>query len=291
MEGSPERALDRAVIRTGNGDLFILEKFPEFRFDIRNRIALTIELLHDNGFDQVVPSRRTVNRAFLPFFENHCYQLTEYVFSDGIERPGYLASEAIGKAFTDLLIRLDETVNRTEWDGSFPSFYLPEYIIKLFSQMKKHDRDIHDRFIPVLNYLDRSLFGIHDQIPQAFCHGDLHPLNVLWDGDRIKALIDWEFCGMKPDIYDAANFLGCAGIDDPTGLGKPMAMTFISILKDSGIFSDKGWQCLPDYLLALRFAWLSEWLRKKDRPMINMELTYMNLLMDHMDIIKKGWGV
>ncbi|BBO77311.1 hypothetical protein DSCW_47280 [Desulfosarcina widdelii] len=33
-------------------------------------------------------------------------------------------------------------------------------------------------------------------------------------------------------------------------------------------------------MLAIRFAWLSEWMRKNDRPMIQLEADYMSLLLD-----------
>lgn len=75
---------------------------------------------------------------------------------------------------------------------------------------------------------------IHDQLPLSFCHGDLHPLNVIWYQDRIKAVIDWEFTGMNPDIYDAANLVGCAGIENPNGLGMSMVKTFLVALGLNG---------------------------------------------------------
>lgn len=119
--------------------------------------------------------------------------------------------------------------------------------------------------------------------------GDLHPLNAIWNGDKIGAVIDWEFTGIKPDIYDAANLVGCAGIEDPNGLGMPMVMSFINRVKANKLYSDQGWQLFPEYMLALRFAWLSEWLRKKDMEMIEMEQAYMRLLMDNMDVLRVGW--
>jgi len=39
----------------------------------------------------------------------------------------------------------------------------------------------------------------------AFCHGDYHPMNIIWSADDIKCVIDWEFSEYKSEIYDAAN--------------------------------------------------------------------------------------
>ena len=50
--------------------------------------------------------------------------------------------------------------------------------------------------------------------------------------------------------------------------------------------SGTGWQFFPDYVLALRFAWLSEWLRKKDDEMIDLEHAYMKIPVDHMAEIR-----
>ena len=43
----------------------------------------------------------------------------------------------------------------------------------------------------------------------AFAHGDYHPLNVIWTKAGIAAVIDWEFSGLKPEMYDAAILVGC----------------------------------------------------------------------------------
>jgi len=33
-----------------------------------------------------------------------------------------------------------------------------------------------------------------------------------------EALIDWEFCGLRPEMYDAALVVGCLGMEDPRSL-------------------------------------------------------------------------
>ena len=39
-------------------------------------------------------------------------------------------------------------------------------------------------------------------------------------------------------------------------------------------------------MLAIRFAWLSEWMRKRDRLMIRMEADFMSLLLNHRQELK-----
>ena len=76
---------------------------------------------------------------------------------------------------------------------------------------------------------------------------------------------------------------------NPEGFGMPMVMTFLQQIRQQKLFSEMGWRFFPEYLLALRFAWLSEWLRQKDKEMIEMEEAYMELLVDNMDILRQGW--
>ncbi len=116
-------------------------------------------------------------------------------------------------------------------------------------------------------------------------------MNVIWDHHRIKAVIDWEFLGFKPDIYDLANLVGCAGIENPEGFGMPMVITFLREIRAAKIISSQGWQYFPEYILALRFAWLSEWLRKKDQEMLEMEAAFMDILIKNIKDLRYIWEI
>ncbi|MFA5904334.1 MAG: aminoglycoside phosphotransferase family protein, partial [Desulfobacula sp.] len=202
----------------------------------------------------------------------------------------YLDSSAMGKSFALFLTRMAEASRGMENLISFPCFSIKAYIYKLFNDMKTHDQPIYEKFLLVLNFLESGFMQVHDHLPLSFCHGDLHPLNVIWNQDEIKAVIDWEFTGVKPDMYDAANLVGCAGIENPNGLGMDMVMTFLEEMQKTNVISEIGWRFFPEYVLALRFAWLSEWLRKKDEEMIDMEHAYMKILIDHMEEIRAAFS-
>jgi homoserine kinase type II len=140
-------------------------------------------------------------------------------------------------------------------------------------------------------FLDKHFIRAHDSLPVCFCHGDFHALNVIWSGDGINAVIDWEFSGIKPEIYDMANMIGCIGIENPEALTGPLVTDFILRLKNSTIISDDSWKVLLEYIVALRFAWLSEWLRHKDHEMIGLETVYMKLLIDNANDLKHVWAI
>lgn len=289
IQGSPERTISRIVFQDKKGTLLLLEQFPESKFQVRHTVAKAIEYLNQKGLTQALSYRKSNSGEFLPFFEGSCFQISIFLNSTGIKRPDYLSSAIMGKNFASFLIRLSKASKGIENSVSLEYFSIKKYIYKIFSEMKVYDYKVHKRYLPFLTFLEKEFMSIHDKLPVSFCHGDLHPLNAIWDHDQIKAVIDWEFTGIKPDIYDAANLVGCAGIENPKGLGMPMVMTFLQQVRQQKLFSEMGRRFFPEYLLALRFAWLSEWLRQKDREMIEMEEAYMSILVDNMDLLRQGW--
>ncbi|MDT8379316.1 MAG: phosphotransferase [Desulfotignum sp.] len=289
IQGSPERSLSRVVIEDSQGRLFLVEQFDQKKWALRDRVARGVDFLFSRGLTQVLPYRKSVRGEFLPFFKGDCFQVSAFLDGTPLKRPDYLSSSAMGKNTARFLGRMAQSAAGMEPHISFPRFSIKNYIHDLFRTMKIHDRPVHDRFLPVLDFLESEFMPAHDRLPLSFCHGDLHPLNILWDKDEIQAVIDWEFAGVKPDLYDAANFVGCAGIENPNGLVMDMVMTFLSELHQTDVISDTGWRVFPEYVLALRFAWLSEWLRKKDQEMIDLEQAFMNILVDHMAEIKEAF--
>ena len=291
IQGSPERSLSRAVIETIGAKLFLMEKFGREKFAVRERVCRTIDHLNGQGLSTALGGQRTITGEFLPFFKEACFQITPFLDSTGVVRPDWLASAEMGKNMGLFLIQMAGASKKIPTQIASPGFSIKTYIMKLFADMSGHEPKMYDRYAPFLEFLGQDFMGAHDQLVQTFCHGDFHPLNVLWDQNRIRAVIDWEFTGVKPDCYDAANLLGCAGIENPEGLVMPMVTTFLRQIKAAGIISPIGWQYFPEYILALRFAWLSEWLRKKDREMLELEAVYMGVLIHHMDELRSIWEI
>ncbi|WP_022663920.1 phosphotransferase [Desulfospira joergensenii] len=291
IQGSPERTLSRAVIQDSAGDLYLLEKFHPRKFRVRQNVARGLAFLNQNGLDQALPYRETAKGEFLPFFRENCFQISQFVRGTELERPQYLESSRMGESLARFLIQMKRASTGINALIPVEPFSIQKYIHTLMDRVRVHNPRIHGRYLPFLQFLETRFMDESRTLSPAFCHGDLHPLNVIWNRDRVKAVIDWEFSGFKPDIYDAANLVGCAGIEDPEGLGMPMVMTFIRSLKESAIISAKGWDLFPEYILALRFAWLSEWLRKNDGEMLELEARYMEILTGHMDELKRIWKI
>ncbi|WDP89133.1 MAG: aminoglycoside phosphotransferase family protein [Desulfobacter sp.] len=291
IEGSPERSLSRAVFEDFSGRRFLIEMFAGAKYRQRDRVARTLALLNRSGLGAALAPEPAVTGEYLPFIGEDCFQITRYLYSTGIDRPGWLSSPDMGAAMAGFLVDMHRAAPGLSTSISFPFFSIKDYIYKLFRDMEIRHPDYFNQYLPVLKFLEKGFMAAHDGLPAGFCHGDFHPLNVIWRDHGLKAVIDWEFSGLKPDCYDAANLVGCAGIEHPEGLAMPMVTTFLSRLKDAGIMGAASLNWFPEYVLALRFAWLSEWLRKEDREMLETELAFMNILMGHMDELKDIWGL
>jgi homoserine kinase type II len=291
IQGSPERTLSRCVVEDKDATLFFLEKFAHSKFQIRQNVARAVEYLNSHGLKQALRYKKNRQGEFLPFYKEACFQISQFIDGTGIKRPEYLSSESMGESFALFLTNLSKASENIKSQTLFQPFSINRYIHDLFKKMEINNPKTYEKYLPFLKYLEKEFMHQNKAIPLSFCHGDLHPLNVIWDHDKIKAVIDWEFAGFKPDIYDAANIVGCAGIENPEGLVMPMVITFIEGLKKKGSISKKGWDMFPEYILAQRFAWVSEWLRKNDTEMLELEACYLEILIKNMDDLRDIWGI
>jgi homoserine kinase type II len=291
LYGSPERSRFRTAVEDLDGRLFVLEQIVPAQRERRIRISRILEQLHANGLRQVNPYLETTTGEFLASSGGTWWQLSPFIRGTLPDRPAYIRDAQKGEALSGFLDRLYRHAGQCIQYSSLPHFSLKDYILKLEKEMIQHDPDVADRFSPVLAYLQRSFMEIHDNLPVGFCHGDYHPLNIIWRENAIAAVIDWEFCGLKIEIYDIANLVGCVGMEHPSGLVDNLVRTFIRGMRQVSALTEESWRLLPEAVIALRFAWLAEWLRNKDKEMIDLEAVYMNLLIDNRDKLKAAWGL
>ena len=286
LAGSPERTVWRSVVETSDRQLFVLEKIPSKIYGRKRRIAGILQELSDRGLKQVAPYLPDADGEFLPLIDHGLWQLCPYVGGVVLDRPAYVMDGWRGDAVAEFLICLNDICSRTPATFETSEFSVTAYIRDLFATLSQRNRKVAERYRPFMDHLEKRFFPVHDRLFSRFCHGDLHPINIIWGKQSIRSVIDWEFCGIKPEAYDLANLLGCLGIEDPQSLTGPFVERIISRLRRSGIFSDESWNALPDLMLAIRFAWLSEWMRKDDRPMIQLEADYMALLIEQRQDLK-----
>jgi homoserine kinase type II len=273
IQGSPERSLYRAVVRSGC-TMLILEQIEPERAENHEKTARRLERLSSKGLPVNPFLRGTDGKAIQRDERGKTWQLSRLIEGTALNRETYWRDGWRGKALGQFLCALYAAESP---DPKEPPFDLPGFINSLVEKIALNHGDLLIPLLPVLHRLEEKLFPRYSQIPSVFGHGDPHPLNVIWGEDRLLAMIDWEFCGTKPLLYDASLIMGCVGSESPDAFDGPFNRAFYDQIKE--ILPDPWRELLPDFILAQRFAWLNEWLRHEDEAMVRQEISYMNMLL------------
>jgi len=288
IAGSPDRCELRLVIESDFDRLYVLESLFEKDADHKLEIIASLNFLSEKGLQAVVPYLRSECSEDIVRCGNRFWQLSPFVCGIPLVRPEYVWDGWRGEVMADYLFRQNTLSREIPFIKNLSVFSITDYIQKLIRQIQTHEPQVLDEIRPAVRFIEKRFMALHDRLPLSFCHGDFHPLNIIWSTDGIQAVIDWEFLGIKPEIYDAANLIGCIGIEDPQALLGNLVRKFILGLKQSQWISNASWDVLIEFVIAIRFAWLSEWLRHDDREMISLETVYMNLLADNADTLKNA---
>jgi homoserine kinase type II len=222
------------------------------------------------------------------------WQVAPYLCGMEVPRPGWIHEDWRGELMADFLISLRACSERIPRQRH-GVFSITAFVRDLAERIARRDRQqrhppLLPRLAPALELLE-AFNLVHDSLPLAFCHGDLHPLNVIWGLRGIKAVIDWEFCGHKVELYDVANVIGCAGIENPAGLRGKLALALIKRLREAGVMAEYSWVHLHELVIALRFAWLSEWLRSDDGEMVDLETELIGVLVRERAMLRGIWAL
>ena len=289
--GSPERTLYRTVVEDAQGDRFVLEEIPASARYVKMRIIRSLEFLFERGLAGITPYRADAEGRYIHACDGGLWQLVPFVDGLSLDRQRYLHEGWRAGLLSGFLIGLKEKSPGLPYFSPEERFSIVAYIRTLNSQIEQHAPALMPRVGRVIAFLEREFMGVHDALPVGFCHGDYHPLNIIWGERDIRSVIDWEFAGIKPEIYDLANMVGCLGVEHPSSLVGDLVTNLITQVRAAGIFADISWENFIEFVVALRFAWLSEWLRKEDREMIALELDYLDLLIQNRGLLARAWAV
>ncbi|MGM0444539.1 MAG: phosphotransferase enzyme family protein [Fibrobacterota bacterium] len=277
LYGSPERSRDRVVFRDNQGSAWLLERLHPNQETTRRLIAALLERVAPDI--PCAPYRRDRTGDFVTTINGAAYQIQPWIKARPLHQPDYINDAWRGRAAAEVLTRLH---------GLSPPQALPrhhslrEYIRRLTATIRVHRPALAQRIDPIHTRLQRWFIPL-EALPQVLSHGDPHPQNILWGDTTIQAIIDWEFCSMRPLLYDAALLFGCIASEGPLAWCSPMAKALQTHLQKHPPYAQHS-SLFGPMVCALRFAWLSEWLRKKDREMLSFEVMYMNHLCDIFDL-------
>jgi homoserine kinase type II len=288
--GSPQRSEFRCVVECADGKLAVMECIRRSDRAHKQAVIDRLDFLAHMGLPGAHPHLTTVDGRHIAERDGRPWQASPYITGVTLERPGYEFDGWRGQAMGEFLVALRTASRELPGPLSTRPFAILDYIGDLLGRIRTHDPAVLEPFIPAAAFLEERLAPVHGLLPVGFCHGDFHPVNVIWSEDAIAGVIDWEFCGVKPEGYDAALLVGCMGMETPDALTGPLVGEFIRSLREARLLSDTSWRYLIEMIVAIRFGWLSEWLRARDEEMIELEAVYMRLLMDHADEISALWG-
>ncbi len=323
VAGSPERTLFRTVFQDARGYLFVLERVADDDVPRKRAIAATLADLFQAGLASVQPylvgaggerviaylesgsetrapnasrtrssARETLLGRGSPTRSSSAegyWQIAPYLHGMDVPRPGWIHEDWRGELLADFLVTLRACSGRIPRQRH-GVFSIAAFVGDLAERIGRRRPALLPRLAPALELLEEFAL-VHDSLPLAFCHGDLHPLNVIWGLRGIKAVIDWEFCGHKVELYDVANVIGCAGIEHPEGLRGKLALALIKRLREVGIVAEYSWVHLHELVIALRFAWLSEWLRSDDEEMVELETELIGILVRERAMLRGIWAL
>ena len=276
----------RLAVEDAEGRAWALERlFPGQRAR-REAMGSALAVLADNGLP-VAPYRRTVQGSFVAESQGSDWQLSPFVPGDPLPRPDYVDHPERGVGLGRFLGALHRCSADIVPLPDAPHG-LEGYCRNLVATLADREPDLAGAVRLLLDALE-PLWERWPTLDRGLVHGDLHPLNVIWLGRDVAAVLDWEFMARRPLLYDPANCLGCVGIEDPMALVRGVAPALIRTLGREGVLAAGTLPLLPRAVLALRFAWLSEWLRRRDREMVDLELAYMNILAHGLDDLARAW--
>lgn len=289
ISGSPQRTSYRLVIEDVQGYKYVLERISINKYNHKYRIAQNLHFLSTQNISGITPYLPNEQGKYITKYENSFWQLIPFIAGEKLNRPSYVFDTWRGRETAHFLIELWTKSKGVFNQLNLPFFSLKDYVNDMTNTMVCYNTKEYHQIRSVLKYLKKDFFNHYDQIPVCFCHGDFHPLNIIWKNDSLISVIDWEFMGEKIEMYDMANLLGCLGIEEPTSLVNNFALEFIKTIKKSNSISKIGFHYLFECMVALRFPWLAEWLKAQDEEMIQLEIDFLNLICDNRDIIKKQW--
>ena len=291
IAGSPERCLFRFVVEAKNGGRFVLERIAPGQLSRRTGMGAVLQALRERGLGRIQAYLPDTQGQYVTRRGTDLWQISSYAEGILLSRPEYIFDSWRGSGLADFLVDLKKAAAPGLPPGARRPFSILHFIDDLKERLERHDPAVLEETEKIIRFLHREFGDVHDRLPVIFCHGDLHPLNVIWSSDGITCVIDWEFMGYKPEFYDAANLIGCIGMENPEGLTGPLVHDFLLGLNKAEFLSPLSRQYLVEAVIALRFAWLSEWLRKGDREMVDLEIVYLKLLKENVGLLRDEWGM
>jgi len=180
VQGSPERTKYRCVCEDSNYQLFVLEQVSGHLVDHKRKIAKTLEFLQASGQPQITPYLKNSLGEYISEVKGTYWQIVPFIEGVVLSRPEYVYDRWRGLALAKFLIDLHSHSKDIPYFDKADPFSLKVYIYELLKLIRAHHPELIERIHPILSFLEEDFMDIYDTLPISFCHGDYHPVNIIW---------------------------------------------------------------------------------------------------------------
>ncbi|TKJ29962.1 MAG: hypothetical protein CEE40_06655 [Chloroflexi bacterium B3_Chlor] len=264
---------DNWIVETTRDRYFLKRRHPRLRrAGLIHAQHQLVGLLRRAGFPAptIVP---TVTGGTFLVLNRELYEVQEYIDGEPYDhdRPAHLeeAAQMLGQYHTHVEGFWSEALRRP---GELYGPAISGRILTDLSEAWQLDQD------PGLKEISRQLraeitelavhFAAHDALPYLVIHGDYYADNLLFDGDRIVGVVDYDKASWQPRVVDLAEALIYFASPRPghlRHLAYPGFLQwgpfcrFLQSYAGAATLEEKEIDCLPDYIRAI---WLSVSLRR-----------------------------
>ncbi|MBT4822180.1 MAG: aminoglycoside phosphotransferase family protein, partial [Lentisphaerae bacterium] len=242
IHGSPTRVLGRCVVKAGkDNDLYLFEQVAPKNRKRKVEIAALLASLSENGLRRVDPYLPTSDGQWHACVDGDFWQLRRYTPGVELPRPSYIYDRWRGRVAADALLSLRRALGRVQPETSEPVFSVWAFAHEFIERLRPHRPEFVAEIEDILTFVKERYVPYEADLTTGYCHGDFHPMNVVWGEDDILRLIDWEFCGPKPELYDVALMAGCFAMENPEGLTGGAFKEFVGTLRRQHFGTEHSW--------------------------------------------------
>jgi homoserine kinase type II len=217
--------------------------------EVRREIDL-LTFLRKHGFPCPEPIADRKGRHYQEW-EGKCLSLYRYIDGHGITRKHILAQiENSGRALATL-----HSVGKAYKKGIENRFSF-ERVADIYDEVRPQLPSYFKRIIRTLDderdYLEHYLEG---KLPKGIVHGDLFPDNLLFKGQKVVAVLDFEAAGRGKFIFDMATAVNALCFDGES-YQLPWFEAFVMGYESLRTLSLAEWDAFPNELRfsAFRFT-------------------------------------
>ncbi|MFP4520693.1 MAG: phosphotransferase [Fibrobacterota bacterium] len=264
-----------------SGGNFLLEKIRPEEAEYKEDTARIMSSLKNMGLDRIHPYCEFGEKDHVFKTSEGFFQIRPFAEGSPPERPAFIHDLEKARNSSAFLNELYALKNAPE-AAAKRVFIFSAFLKGFREKLQTNSPELLSETKTELDFVLKIIPDAEKASPAVFCHGDFHPLNIVWKGDEISSVIDWEFCGYKHPLFDAAHFIGCCGFENPEFLFSPFVKSFSANLAFPQDMKAK----IPEIILAGRFLWLSYWLALRDEDLISLEKEYISLLFKNIEMYR-----